>query len=138
MKGRLNGVRIPRRDTFAFIAGEQLYKTGPAPEGDLFHALGKVRPREKREAIERAIQSGWLTIAAAGLIDCSATARAHYDELEGKTVIKPMGDVAAPREAANAFERPPLSRKYMTNSRGTRADVPAWSVRTNTTFYTKA
>lgn len=127
--GHSNGVRIPRADSFAFIAGEQLYKTGPAPEGDLFHVLGQVRMRYKHEAMERAVQGGWLTVARGGLIDCSAAARAHYDALAGKVTIKPVGKVAPPREAFNAFERPPLSKKYMTNSRGTRDDVPAWSVR---------
>lgn len=138
MKGRPNGVRIPSRDTFAFVAGEQLYKTGPSTEGDLFRLLNMVRMRAKNEAVQRAVHSGWLTVARGGLVECSAVARVHYDELAGKVTIKPVGKIAAPRQATSIYERPPLSKKYIPNSRGTRADVPEWSVRTNTTFHTKA
>lgn len=138
MKGRPKGVRIPSIDSFAFVAGEQLYKYGPVSERDLFPVLSKVRSRDKYEAVQRAVHGGWLTVIEGGLVDCSAAARAHYDELAGKVKPAPIGKIAEPRQAFNAYERPPLSKKYIPNPRGTRADVPAWSVRTKQSFHTKA
>lgn len=129
MKGRPNGVRIPNSESLAFYVGEYLYKNGPTHEEDVLPSIGKLRPREKRAAIQRAILSGWLADIGRGVVDCSTAARAHYDLLGGKLVIKGMGQVAAPRETVSAYERPSLSRKYMLNPRGSREDVPEWSVR---------
>jgi hypothetical protein len=36
------------------------------------------------------------------------------------------------------FASPGLSKKYLINSRGTRLDVPDWSIRDDMSFHTKA
>lgn len=128
--GNQYDVRIARAGTFADQAGEYLYANGPTLDRDLFEVLAMVsRVRDKQESLQAAIRNGWLAVGRGGLIDCSAAARAHYDALAGKVAIKPLGQIAAPREAANAFQRPALSKKYIPNSRGSRLDIPSWSVR---------
>lgn len=122
--------RSPGSGSFAFLAGEYLYKVGPAPEGELFAEIRTdLRLHERAETLQGAIRSGWLTVAQSGHIDCSAVARAHYDKLAGIEEVKYIGKVAAPREVFNAYERPPLRKAYMPNSRGIRSDIPTWSER---------
>jgi hypothetical protein len=122
--------RAPTTGTFAFLAGEYLYKVGPAPERDLFAEVRTdLRLHERAETLQGVIRSGWLTVAQSGHIECSAIARAHYDQLAGVVEVKYVGQIAAPREAFNAYDRPPLRKAYMPNSRGLRQDVLAWSVR---------
>lgn len=125
-----NRTRIARQDTFSFAAGQYLYKHGAMHERELLVSLASaLRQHDQREALQCAIHAGWLRIVDDGRIDCSPFARAHYDQLEGKVEIKPLGQIAAPREAVNAFQRPALSKRHMPNSRGSRIDIPAWSVR---------
>lgn len=132
-------IRIARQDTFSFAAGEHLYKNGPMHERDLLaNLVCGLRANDQREALQGAIQAGWLRIAADDKIECSPFARAHYDQREGKIAVKSTGDVALPRLAFNAFQRPPLSKRHIPNSRGSRQDVPAWSVRIKQSFHTKA
>jgi hypothetical protein len=122
--------RSPSSGSFAFLAGEYLYKVGPAPEGELFAEIRTdLRLHERAETLQGAIRSGWLQVAMSGHIECSAVARTHYDKLAGIVEVKYVGQIAAPREVYNAYDRPPLRKAYMLNSRGLRQDVPAWSVR---------
>lgn len=117
-------LRISKAGTIPDLAGEYLYKSGPTLESDLFVAIGKPSPTAQHvESLQCAISSGWLAVAQGGKIDCSAVARAHYDELAGKGKVVHVGQVAAAR-VATAYERPPLSKKYMLNSRGSRAIDP--------------
>ena len=123
-------IRIARAGTFQDTAGVYLYKNGPTPEKDLFAALGvTLAAHLQAEVLQRAIRAGWLSVAKDGNLDCSKGARAHYEEVFGEKVIEPVGQIAAPRRAPTVYERPALSKKYMPNSRGSRQDVPDWSVR---------
>lgn len=139
MKGRAKGVRTPNQGTVALLAGEYLYKNGPAQEHDLLLAGNTQRASEQRAAIQHAASNGWLIVVDGGRFDCSAAARAYFDRLAGKAPAqKPMGKIAESRQMISAYDRPPLSKKHIPNPRGTRQDVPAWSVRATPSFHTKA
>lgn len=128
--GNQFNVRIARAGTFQDTAGVYLYRSGPTPEKDLFAALGiTLAAHLQDEVLQRAICAGWLAVTKEGNLDCSKGARAHYEEVFGEKVIEPVGQIAAPRRVPTVYERPALSKKYMPNSRGTRQDVPDWSVR---------
>ena len=138
MAKHINQTRTASRGTAAYAAGEHLYEHGAMTTRQLFAAVdfsGKSTPPE--EALQRAMTYGWL-LEHNGKIDISPTAQAHFDALAGVEVVKPVGQIAAVRTPADVFTRPPLSKKYIPNSRGTRQDIPAWSVRTGQSFYTKA
>jgi hypothetical protein len=123
-------IRIARAGTFQDTAGVYLYRNGPTPEKDLFAALSiTLATHLKAEVLERAIRAGWLAVTKDGSLDCSKGARAHYEEIFGEKVIEPVGQIVAPRQVPTVYERPSLRKKYMPNSRGTREDVPEWSVR---------
>lgn len=50
----------------------------------------------------------------------------------------PDGVPTAPAYRGNVFASQGLSKQYIPNRRGPRADVPAWSVRETVSFQTKA
>jgi len=126
--------RQPTRGTAAFAAGEHLYKHGPMKEQDLEAALDATgEAKLKGDALQRALRTGWLTVQQDGRIAVSLSARVFYDRLAGIVHIKYVGQPAAPRHS-DVFARPALSKKYIPNRRGSRVDIPAWSVREKTSF----
>lgn len=128
-------LRAAHRDTFPFTAGQYLYKHGAMLEVDLFKAMGDgIRANGRDELIQRCLRTGWFTLTAGGKVNISEFAREHYDKEAGVVKVKHIGQVATSR-AATAYERPPLSKKYLINSRGLRQDVPAWSVPGQRTFH---
>ncbi|WP_312547599.1 hypothetical protein [Massilia sp.] len=129
MGRRTQSPRVASKHTFPYTAGQYLHRHGPQTEAALFSALGdSVRPDGRADLIQRCLSSGWLALTAGDLITCSEFARAHYDKAEGIVKVEYVGQIAVSREAT-AYKQPPLSRKYLTNSRGIRQDIPAWSQR---------
>ena len=138
MGKHINPTRTVGRGTAAYAAGEYLYKNGATPARQLFEVVDfgrKSTPKE--EALQRALSYGWL-IDRDGKIDISPSARAHFDALAGVEVAQPVGQIAAVRQAPDVFTRPPLSKKYIPDPRGTRQDIPAWSHRAAGTSFHKA
>lgn len=128
--------RTPARDTFQYTGGQYLYKHGPQSEDELFAALGATMQASVREElVERGVRGGWFCIVAGGKVDCSEFGRAHYDKEAGIVKVIHVGQEAAQRDRFGALNRPPLRREYLTNSRGLRQDVPAFSVRSEPSFY---
>jgi len=115
----------PKPGSMPDLMGAYLYEHGATPDSMLAAQAGVGgTPYQQVEAVQRSLRAGWLTTIQDGRVDCSALARAHYDRLAGIVKVKPMGEIAAPREAFNAFERPPLRRAYMLDSRGIREVDP--------------
>jgi len=128
--------RQPTRGTAAFAAGEHLYKHGPMKEQDLEAALNAIgEAKLKGDALQRALRTGWLTVQQDGRIAVSLFARVSYDRLAGIVHVKHVGQVAAARQS-DVFARPALNKKYIPDRRGLRQDIPAWSVRSETSFKT--
>ena len=126
--------RQPTRGTAAFAAGEHLYKHGPMKEQDLEAALDAIgEAKLKGDALQRALRTGWLTVQQDGRVAVSLSARVFYDRLAGIVQVKYVGQPAAPRHS-DVFARPALSKKYIPNTRGSRQDIPAWSVREKASF----
>lgn len=132
-----NQSRIATRGSAAYAAGEYLYEHGPMLAAQLFSIVkfgGQSLPEE--EGLQRALSYGWL-VQRGDKIDVSSHGRAHFDALSGRAPVQPVGQIAAPR-TANVFASPGLSKCFIPNPRGTRQDIPAWSVRTGQSFHTKA
>lgn len=136
---RPNAIRTAPRNGTSYAAGQHLHKVGPLTERELFAAVPfGGRNVVAADVLQRALTSGWLVVSADGKIDISSFARAHYDEVAGEPAPKYVGQIAAIRQPADVFARPPLSKRFMPNPRGTRQDIPAWSVRSGASFHTKA
>lgn len=132
-------IRVPNKGYAAAIAGQHLYRVGPLLAHQLFAAVEFGTDKTTKEsALQRAVTSGWLTEQADGRINLSTAAREHYDKLAGLEAVEYVGQIAAVRTPVDVFTRPPLSKKYIPNPRGTRQDIPAWSVRSGASFKTVA
>lgn len=115
----------PKPGSMPDLMGTYLYNHGPQPDSILaVQVAARGTPDQQVEAVQRGLRTGWLTTIQDGRIDCSDMARAHYDRRAGIVRVKPMGEIAAPREHPNAFGRPPLRQAYMLNSRGIREVDP--------------
>lgn len=110
--------RLPQKNLAAFKAGELIHKEGPKTIAELFSAIDFGKSSNRQPKIDGAIARGWL-IEADGKIALSEFARLHFrDDIEVATVPY-IGIAATPREPLTPlYERPALSRKNMTNSRG--------------------
>jgi hypothetical protein len=122
-------IRRPQPGEIPNLAGDYLYKYGPCSEAELFLAVkfGKSQ-HERAVALQSAIRSGWLIETERGKIACSQAATDYYDEQSDKPEERYVGQIA-PAPTRNVFASPGLSKKYLTNSRGSRQDVPVWSQR---------
>jgi len=128
------GTRTAMRGTAAYAAGAHLHKHGPMNQHALFAVVDMGhKTGHQEDTLQRAISSGWLVEQDDEKINISSFARAHYDQLEGEKE-RPVGQIAASREPADVFARPPLSKRFIPNPRGTRQDIPAWSVRSGVRF----
>lgn len=122
---RQTKIRSARPGSFAFLAGEHLYKNGPMTDRELFLVVGShLRSNEQADVLQCAIRTSWLEVAQDGMVACSAAARAHYDALAGVVVVKYVGQIVPPRQVSNALERRPLRKEFMPNSRGIREIDP--------------
>lgn len=128
--------RVAVRGTASYEAAAYICMNGPqTPEALFTIANFGHKTSHKQDKLDRALASGWLVQNADGKIDCGTTARAHFAGDAGETKAEPIGQIAAVREPVSVFTRPPLSRKNIPNPRGTRQDIPAWSVRSGPSFY---
>jgi hypothetical protein len=115
-------VRRPMSGSIPDLAGAHLFKSGPLAQVDLFVAVDfGAKPHLRQAALDRGISSGWLIENLAGKIDCGSTARAHYaEQAEEAGEVKTVGQITPAQYRQNVFASPGLSKKYLTNSRGTR------------------
>jgi hypothetical protein len=131
-------IRTPAPGEIPHTAGEYLYKHGSCTEAELLLAVNFGSDRHERAvALQSAIRSGWLIETPRGKIACSPAATDYYDAQSEKPKEEYVGQIA-PAPTRNVFAGSGLSKKYQINSRGTRLDIPAWSVRGPVTFHTKA
>jgi hypothetical protein len=131
-------IRHPQPGEIPHTAGEYLYTHGSCTEAELFLAVNFGATQSARnEALQRAIRGGWLMETSRGKIACSPAATDYYDEQSDKPAEKYVGQIV-PAATRDVFASPGLSKKYQINSRGSRLDIPSWSVRENVSFHTKA
>lgn len=122
--------QAPSPRSALYRASQLIYQEGSKTELELFSAVDfGSKPSVRANAIAAAVSNGWLQRLADGRIALSSFAVDHFDEHPPATP-KYLGIAAAPRHV-DVMNRKP----YMPPKRMVRADVPAWSVRTNVTFH---
>jgi hypothetical protein len=130
-------IRIPAKNSAAYLAGAHLYEHGPALDTELFMVVNfGTRKGVMADRLQAAIDSGWLRRVGGATVACTEAAAQHYADVPEPASV-PQGQIAAPR-IVNVLHRPPLSTRYRLNPHGNRSDVPAWSVRDTPNFKTKA
>lgn len=124
--------RPPPSNTASYRAAAHIHKVGPLTQEALFAAVScGTKLAHRRHMIESALLIGWL-VESRELIGLGDLAKSHFDDIELPKA--PEGRKAERRTVIPVYERPALSKKYLTNSRGNRADVPEFSVRTAPSF----
>lgn len=127
-----NHIRTPQPGEIPHAAGQYLYTHGSCSEAELFLVVNFGATMSARlDALQRAIQGGWLMETERGKIACSPKATDYYDEQSEKPKEEYVGHIA-PAPQRNVFASPGLSKRYHINSRGLRPAndaVPTWSQR---------
>ena len=127
-----NHIRTPQPGEIPHAAGQYLYTHGSCSEAELFLAVNFGATMSARlDALQRAINGGWLIETERGKIACSPKATDYYDAQSEKPKEEYVGQIA-PAPQRNVFASPSLSKKCLTNSRGLRPAndaAPAWSQR---------
>jgi len=130
----------PRLGTAADLACQHIRKSGAATSCELFAVANfGQKPSDKTDSLKRMVATGWLVERHDGKFDIGQIARQHYDQLAAaEQPVATASQIAAAREPVHFLTRPPLRKAYMPNSRGTRLDIPEWSIPARRSFHTKA
>lgn len=127
---------VPRVLSAIYIAAVHIKKVGPLSAEDLFAAVDFGQGSDARRRLNYALEINWLRKTVDGKIELTESSRQHLaPKLPGAPYV---GQKAPAAYRGNVFATEGLSAKYRLNSRGTRDDVPAWSIREKPTFHTKA
>jgi hypothetical protein len=128
--------KIPSIVSAIYSAAAYINQVGPLTPDALFAAVDFGFGGSAKTKLRYAFEIEWLQQTGEGMIDLTESSRQHFAP---KRPSEPyVGQKAAPAYRGNVFASAGLSSKYLPNSRGTRADVPAWSVREKPAFHTKA
>ena len=119
---------IPKKSSAAYKVARLIYDTYPKTDAELNTVLDLGNRRLIWLSIDAAIESGWLR-RVLDRYELTGYARTYFDT----EPVKFAGQVAAPR-IVNVM----ASKAYSPPKRMVRDDVPVWSVRSGTTFFTKA
>jgi len=120
----------------AYKACELIITQGPMTVEQLLAAIDFGVHGTQKAKITAAIQAGWIYETTASTIDVTESVREHFAALAPKE--KYAGEMTPPAYRPNIFASQGLSKRYIPDRRGLRADVPAWSVREATSFKTRA
>lgn len=122
--------RIPPSNAAIYRAAAIIFEAGPQTAGALFASIDFGKLCFRYEKIEGAIRAGWM-VDVDGKIGISELARVHFGGKPEAPAVKYVGQVATTREP---YVPAPLSRKNIPSARGTRDDVPDFSVRSQPSF----
>jgi hypothetical protein len=126
----------PNRSATIYRAAAQIEKCGPMQRLELFAAMD-FGPANTREAkLREAFETDWLRETSSGHIELTEYSKRHFERQKPKEPY--VGQVTAPAYRPNIFASQGLSKRFIPDRRGPRADVPAWSMRESLSFQTKA
>jgi len=127
---------IPSILSAIYSAALHIKKVGPLSMDELFAVVDFGSGSAPKSRLNYAFEIDWLRQAQDGKIELTERSKQHFAP---KTMTAPyVGEKAPTAYRGNVFATSGLSKKYLPNSRGTRDDVPPWSVREKPSFHTKA
>lgn len=127
---------FPTTRSAAYKAIMQIIASGPRTAEQLFTDVDFGAHSTQRPKLRQAIQAGWIIEKPQGMLDVSAAVRQHFAEELPKEAF--IGQITPAQYRPNIFASSGLSKKNIPNCRGTRTDIPDWSVRETVKFYTRA
>jgi hypothetical protein len=127
---------IPIKSSAIYKAAELINTAGPRSMEVLQAEIDCGPKKGRQEKFAHAFSIGWLCETPAGTIDVTEKTRQYFSELEPSA--KPIGQITPAQYRPSVFVSQGLSKKNIPNRRGTRLDIPEWSVRGDVVFHTKA
>lgn len=117
----------PSRSAAIYTAARILNDRGPMLREQLFAAMdfGPEATRERK--LREAFDTNWLRETQWGYIALTEYSQRYFESQAPKEEY--VGQITPTTYRANVFASPGLSKRYIPNRRGTRDDVPAWSVK---------
>jgi hypothetical protein len=109
-----------------YEAAALIKEKGPMRRLELFAAMDFGPERTRELKLREAFQTSWLREASSGHIELTEYSQQHFDRQKSASTY--VGEVTPPQYRGN-WRTGTLSRQHIPNRRGTRADVPEWSVR---------
>lgn len=117
----------PNKSATIYAAASMLHKRGETmTRADLFATIDFGPANNRDNKLQQAFDTNWLQ-EADGKIGLTDYSQRHFDCRKVKAAND--GVPTAPAYRGNVFASQGLSKQYIPNRRGPRADVPAWSVR---------
>jgi len=126
---------VPSIISAIYAAASHINQAGPLSMDELFAAVDFGSGSAPKSRLNHAFDINWLRKTADGKIELTESSKQHFAP---KKPSRPyVGQQAPAAYRGNVFATNGLSAKYRLNSRGTRDDIPAWSIREKPTFHTK-
>ena len=126
----------PIKSSAIYKAAELIITAGPRSMEVLQAEIDMGPKHARQKKLDHAFDIGWLCGTPAGTIDVTEKTREHFASLEPGS--KPIGQITPAQYRPSVFGSQGISKKNIPNSRGTRIDIPEWSVRKDVSFHTKA
>lgn len=127
---------IPSILSAIYSAAAHIKQVGPLSVDELFAVIDFGSGSAPKSRLNYAFEINWLCQTQDGKIELTECSKQHFAP---KTPSVPyVGQKAPAAYRGNIYATDGLSAKYRLNSRGTRDDIPAWSVREKPSFHTKA
>lgn len=118
---------IPFKSSAIYKAAELIITAGPRSMEVLQAEIDMGPKHARQKKLDHAFDIDWLCETPDGTIDVTEKTREHFASLEQSS--KPIGQITPAQYRPNVFASQGLSKKNIPNRRGTRNDIPAWSVK---------
>lgn len=118
--------KAPNFSSAIHKAALHINRVGPLTTAALFEAVDFGVRTDHQKKLNYAFEIKWLCLTPDGLVDLTEGSRRHFAPKPKK--VPYIGKKAPPAHRPNVFAST-LDKRYHLKSRGSRADVPAWSVR---------
>jgi hypothetical protein len=126
---------IPSILSAIYSAAAHINQVGPLTTDGLFAAVDFGFGSDAKKKLSHAFDIQWLRQNVDGKIELTESSKEHFAPKQAKAPY--VGQKAPTAYRGNVFAGEGLSKKYLPNSRGSRDDVPSWSVRSKPSFHTK-
>jgi len=124
----------PGRSADIYTAAAIIDKAGPMQRVELFAAMDFGPSNNRENKLREAFETGWLRETPSGHIELTEYSKRHFEAQKPKE--KYVGEMTPPAYRPSIFASQGLSKRYIPDRRGPRADVPAWSVRESVSIKT--
>jgi len=117
----------PSKNAAIYEASLIILKCGPMLRVELFAAMDFGPEKMRETKLRAAFDTDWLRETPSGHLDLTDYSKRQLVREKPKAPY--VGQAAPPAYRGNVFAGQGLSKRYIPNRRGPRADVPAWSVK---------